>query len=224
MAFHALHCQVLECLWVSATAAATRNLLFYNVITGADRSSVSTFFSLTDEKTLSLGCSSCSSSSSRTLSWAATAKEEAALTSVDATVALEAVDAVVADDTAEAAAAALLSFPKPLSLLPWCSRLPEGGNVGGGSSGNGHGDVMERRGGLRAPATGRCRYMGWMVAGAVAGEAAEEEAPPPQGPEGTPVAEEAAEETPEEDDPPSPPLPPLPGELAAGSRAGCSPR
>lgn len=39
-----------------------------HVIIGADRSSVNTFFSLTDEKTLSLGCSSCSSSSSLTLS------------------------------------------------------------------------------------------------------------------------------------------------------------
>lgn len=42
--------------------------LLSHVIIGADRSSVSTFFSLTDEKTLSLGCSSCSSSSSLTLS------------------------------------------------------------------------------------------------------------------------------------------------------------
>lgn len=208
-----------------AAPTAIRVRLFYNVITGADRSSVSTFFSLTDEKTLSLGCSSCSSSSSRTLSWAATAEDEAALASADVAVAPDAAVAVVADAPA-AAAAALLSFPNPLSLLPWWSRLPEGGSVGGGSSGNGHGDVMERRGGLRAPATGRCRYMGWMVAGAVAGEAAEvEEAPPtPQGPEGTPVAEEAVEETPEEVDPPSAPLPPLPGELAVGSRAGCSPR
>lgn len=216
-----LHCQVLECLWVSSTAAATRNLLFYNVITGADRSSVSTFFSLTDEKTLSLGCSSCSSSSSRTLSWAVTA-----LASADDAVAPDAATAVDVADVVDvpAAAAALLSFPNPLSLLPWWSRLPEGGNVGGGSSGNGHGDVMERRGGLRAPATGRCRYMGWMVAGAVAGEEAEGVAPTPLAPEGTPVAEEAAEETPEEDDPPSAPLPPLPGELAAGSRLGCSPR
>lgn len=126
-----------------------------------------------------------------------------------------------------AAPVSVASLPNPLSLLP-CSMLPGGGSFGGGRSGNGHGDVIERRGGLKVPqpaATGVCRpYTGWMVAGAVE-EVAEGVAPQEveEPPEGIPVAEEAAEETPEEEDPASPPRP-LPGEPVAGSRLGCNPR